>query len=112
MKTLIDSDLFFAVDMRVGVVTAVEAFPEARTPAWKLEVDFGPLIGRRWTSAQVTNYSHGELLGRAVVGVVNLPPKRVAGFASRFLLLGSLEPDGTVQLLDPSPNAAPGAPIA
>lgn len=103
---------FFDVDMRAGVVTDVEPFPEARKPAWKLTVDFGPVIGTRRTSAQITNYAVEELLGRTVVGALNLGPKRIAGFTSEFLVLGALDPDGTVRLLELPGDVAPGAPIA
>ena len=103
---------FFALDLRAGRVTAVEGFPEARKPAWKLTVDFGPVIGELRTSAQVTNYSRDELLGRTVVGALNLGRKRIAGFVSEFLVLGALDPDGTVRLLELPAGVAPGAPIA
>lgn len=108
-------DDFFALDLRVGRVEAVDEFPEARTPAWKLTVDFGPTIGRLRTSAQVTNYERDDLLGRLVVGAVNLGTKRIAGFESEFLVLGALESDGTVHLLDVDRldgGVEPGAPIA
>ena len=103
---------FFALDMRAGRVTAVEEFPEARKPAWKLTVDFGPVLGELRTSAQVTNYAREELLGRIVVGAVNLGRKRIAGFVSEFLVLGALDPDGTVRLLELPAGVEPGAPIA
>ncbi len=103
---------FFALDLRAGVVTAVEPFPEARKPAWKLTVDFGPVVGTLQTSAQVTNYSREQLLGRTVVGALNLGRKRIAGFVSEFLVLGALDPDGTVRLLELPDGVAPGAPIA
>lgn len=108
----IDAATFAAVDVRVGRVLEVEAFPQARTPAWKLTVDFGPVLGALRTSAQVTRYRAEELAGRLVVGVVNLGPKRIAGFESQFLVLGSLDPDGTVRLLSPDPDARPGDRIA
>jgi tRNA-binding protein len=111
-KDDIDAAAFFAVDMRVGRVEAVDAFPEARKPAWKLTVDFGPEVGTLRTSAQVTTYSADELLGRLVVGAVNLGPKRIAGFTSEFLVLGSIDPDGTVRLLRPEDGVQPGDPIA
>lgn len=114
-KPDISPDDFFALDLRVGRVEAVDAFPEARTPAWKLTVDFGPAIGSLRTSAQVTNYGREDLLGRLVVGAVNLGTKRIAGFESEFLVLGALEPDGTVHLLDVDGldgGIEPGAPIA
>ncbi|MEX1178867.1 MAG: tRNA-binding protein [Nitriliruptor sp.] len=102
---------YFAVDLRVGRVTAVEPFPEARDPAWKLTVDFGPLGSLR-TSAKVTNYAADELLGRQVVGAVNLGAKRIAGFVSEFLVLGGLEADGTVRLLAPDADLPPGSVVA
>lgn len=111
-KEAIDPSAFFAVDMRVGRVTAVDEFPEARNPAWKLTVDFGPVIGTLRTSAQVTNYTEDELLDRRVVGAVNLGTKRIAGFTSEFLVLGGLQPDGTVRLLEVDPSLPLGAPVA
>jgi tRNA-binding protein len=111
-KADIGPDDFFAVDLRAGRVTAVAEFPEARTPAWKLTVDFGPVLGELRTSAQVTNYSREQLLGRTVAGAVNLGRKRIAGFVSEFLVLGALDADGTVRLLELPDDVAPGAPIA
>jgi tRNA-binding protein len=109
---MIDVDHCAAVDMRVGRIVAVEEFPEARKPAWKLTVDFGPVVGTLRTSAQVTNYGADELVGRMVVGAVNLGRKKIAGFTSEFLVLGTLEPDGTVRLLDVADGTEPGAPVA
>jgi tRNA-binding protein len=103
---------FIAVDMRTGRVTDVEPFPEARKPSWKLTVDFGPVIGTLRTSAQITNYTADELRGRVVVGALNLGRKRIAGFTSEFLILGALDPDGTVRLLELPDGVEPGAPIA
>jgi tRNA-binding protein len=111
LRPEVGADHFFAVDMRVGRVTAVDPFPEARTPAWKLTVDFGPDGGVKRTSAQVTNYAAEELLDRLVVGAVNLGTKRIAGFVSEFLVLGALAPDGTVHLLDVPAAAEVGWPI-
>lgn len=111
-KDDVGAPAFFAVDMRAGVVTEVEDFPEARKPALKLTVDFGPVVGTRRTSAQVTNYARDELLGRTVVGALNLGRKRIAGFTSEFLVLGALDPDGTVRLLELPDGVRPGAPIA
>lgn len=102
---------FFALDMRVGRVVSVAEFPEARKPAWKLEVDFGPVVGILRTSAQITNYAREQLEGRLVVGAINLGRKRIAGFASEFLVLGSMDADGTVRLLQVEDGVAPGAPI-
>jgi tRNA-binding protein len=104
---------FFALDLRVGRVTAVDDFPEARKPAWKLTVDFGPEVGTLRTSAQVTNYSREELVGRVVVGAVNLGTKRIGGFTSEFLVLGAIEPtDGAVHLLELPAEVRPGWSIA
>jgi tRNA-binding protein len=109
----IDPNDFFGLDLRVGRVTAVDEFPEARKPAWKLTVDFGPDVGVLRTSAQVTNYGRDELLGTLVVGAVNLGTKRIAGFVSEFLVLGALEPrDGSVHLLELPDTVEPGWRIA
>ena len=80
-------------------------------PAWKLRVDFGPEVGELRTSAQVTNYTEEELVGRLVVGAVNLGSKRIAGYKSEFLVLGGIEPDGTVHLLAVE-GVQPGDPVA
>ncbi|HWH32805.1 MAG TPA: hypothetical protein VNU01_09065 [Egibacteraceae bacterium] len=111
-KPVVGAEGFFALDLRAGRVVEVEEFPEARKPAWKLAVDFGPVVGLLRTSAQVTNYAREELVGRMVVGAINLGEKRIAGFTSQFLVLGTLRPDGTVDLLDVEPRTAPGAPVA
>ncbi|WP_028937770.1 tRNA-binding protein [Pseudonocardia spinosispora] len=103
-------EAFFSVDMRVGRVTDVREFPEARRPAWKVTVDFGD-IGELQTSAQITNYTREQLIGRLVVGAVNLGAKRIAGFRSEFLLLGGCTADGTVHLLAPDAGT-PGDPVA
>ena len=111
-KAGIGIDEFFAVDMRTGVVVEVEDFPEARKPSYKLKADFGPVIGVLQTSAQITNYKRDELLGRTIVGAINLGTKRIAGFNSEFLILGALDPDGTVRLLQLPEGVHSGAPIA
>ena len=91
---------FFSVDMRVGIVLDVEEYSEMRKPSYKIKVNFGPVVGKLWTSAQVTNYTRGELIGRKIVGAINLGEKTMPkGFVSQFLLLGTLDPDGTVKLL-------------
>jgi tRNA-binding protein len=106
-------DHFFAVDLRVGRVVEVEPFPEARKPSWKITVDFGPVVGRLRSSAQITNYTATDLEGRLVVGAVNLGRKRIAGFTSEFLVLGGLTPAGTVHLLDVEGDGiGPGSPVA
>ena len=111
-KPQVTAETFASLDIRVGTIVDVEAFPEARAPAWKLRVDFGPAIGELSTSAQVTNYSAAELVGRAVIGVINLGVRRIAGFRSEFLVLGAVEADGTVKLLAPDKTSAPGLPVA
>ena len=111
-KPDVGADAFFALDLRVDRVLDVEPFPEARKPAWKLTVDFGPEVGTLRTSAQVTNYSAEELLGRTVVGAINLGTKRIAGFTSEFLVLGAYDAEGLVQLLNLEPNVSPGDVVA
>jgi len=103
----VEAEQFFAVDIRSAVVTAVEELPEARRPAWKLQLDLGPL-GQRVASAQITTYPPQELVGTTVVCVVNFPPRRVAGFKSEVLVLGVYDPDGTVILLRPDRPVPPG----
>jgi len=105
-------DQFEAVDMRVGRVLEVSDFPEARRPAWKLRIDFGTEIGERRSSAQITNYERSELEGRQVVAVVNFPPKQIGPFMSECLVLGAINQDGAVILLEPDPGAKPGDRIA
>ena len=111
-KAPVSVETFASLDIRVGVIVDVEAFPEARSPAWKLRVDFGRDVGELSTSAQVTNYAATDLIGRQVVGVINLGVRRIAGFRSEFLVLGAIEADGTVALLAPDTLAAPGRPVA
>jgi tRNA-binding protein len=105
-------DDFLKLDMRVGRVVEVEEFPEARVPAWKLTVDFGPEIGEKRSSAQITHYPREALLGRLVVGVVNFPPKRIAGFPSEVLVLGALDDAKGVVLLAPDADVELGSRIA
>ena len=108
----ISFDEFLAVDMRVGRVVEVEDFPEARTPAWKLRIDFGPEIGERRSSAQITHYPREALEGRLVVAVVNFPPKRIGPFLSEVLVLGALDAEKGVILLRPDEDVAPGDRVA
>lgn len=92
---------FAQVDLRVGRIVAADPFPEARKPAYKLTIDFGPL-GLRRSSAQLTDlYELDELPGRLVVAVVNFPPRRIAGFVSEVLVLGVPDAEGRVTLLTP-----------
>jgi tRNA-binding protein len=107
---MITWEQFEAVEMRAGTIVAVEDFPEARKPAYKITVDFGPNIGVRRTSAQVKAlYSRDELLGRQVMGVVNFPPKQVGPMRSEFLLTGFYREDGAVVLAVPERPVQNGA---
>src|SRR5450755_3078891 len=98
--------------MRVGRVLTVDDFPEARVPAWKLTIDFGPELGRKRSSAQITHYSREQLEGSLVVAVVNFPPRRIGPFSSEVLVLGALDEANGVVLLRPDRDAAPGSRIA
>ena len=104
---------FASLDIRVGRVLSVGEFPEARVPAWKLTIDFGPEVGEKRSSAQITHYTREQLEGRLVVAVTNFAPKRIAGFKSECLVLGALNDENGVVLLRPDEDAAtPGDRIA
>jgi tRNA-binding protein len=93
---------FEQVELRVGTIVAVDDFPDAKKPAWKLTIDFGAEIGTRRSSARLTDlYAREELLGRQVVGVVNFPPKRIGPFVSECLVTGFYRDDGSVVLAVP-----------
>jgi tRNA-binding protein len=103
-------DQFLAVDIRVGTVVGVDPFPEARKPSWKLRVDFGPDIGVKKSSAQITHhYSADELLGRQVAAVVNFPPRQIGPFMSEVLTLGFADEAGEVVLARPDKPVPNGA---
>ena len=103
---------FEKVDMRVGRIIAVEDFPEARRRAWKLRIDFGPEIGERRSSAQITNYPREQLEGRLVVAVVNFPPRQIGPVRSEVLVLGAVADGHPVLLLEPDAGSQPGDRIA
>jgi tRNA-binding protein len=105
---VIDFDHFLAVDMRVGRITAVEDFPEARQPAWKLTIDFGEEIGVKRSSARITSYARDELENTLVVGVVNFPPRQIGPVRSEVLVLGALDDELGVVLLRPDRDARIG----
>jgi tRNA-binding protein len=108
----IDYEHFAAVEMRVGRIVAVEDFPEARKPAWKLRVDFGPELGVRRSSAQIPNYSREQLEGTLVVAVVNFPPRQIGPLRSEVLVLGALNEAEGVVLLRPDREVELGDRIA
>jgi tRNA-binding protein len=95
-------DDFNKVDVRVGRIVAVDDFPEARKPAWKLTIDFGPELGRKKSSAQLrTLYTRDELMGRLVLAVVNFPPRQIGPMMSEVLTLGVPDANGAVVLIRP-----------
>jgi tRNA-binding protein len=109
---VIDYDDFAKVDMRVGRIVEVEDFPEARRPAWKLRIDFGPELGLKRSSAQITNYTREQLEGRLVVAVCNFPPRQIGPVRSEVLVLGAVADDHPVLLLEPDAGSQPGDRVA
>ena len=110
MTERITFDDFLKVDVRVGRIVEVAPFPAARKPAYQLELDFGPEIGRRRSSAQLTRrYTPDELLGRQVLAVVNFPPRQIANFFSEVLVLGVPDTEGNVVLVQPEAEVPLGA---
>lgn len=103
---------FAKIEMLCGTVLSVEDFPAARKPALQLTVDFGHAVGVKRSSAQITSiYTPESLVGRQVIGVVNLPPKRIGPFVSEFLVLGFCQPDGAVVLAVPDRPVPNGTPL-
>ena len=99
----IDFDTFLRVDIRVGTIVDAQPFPQARKPAWKLWIDFGPVIGVRKSSAQITeNHPLETLVGQQVAAVVNFPPRQIGPVVSEVLTLGFPDADGKVMLVQPS----------
>jgi len=106
-------DDFERVELRVGTVVAVDEFPEARKPAYKITADFGPELGVKKSSAQITDlYGKEDLVGRQIVGVVNFPPKQIGPVRSEFLVAGFYRSDGAVVLAVPEREVPNGAKLA
>jgi tRNA-binding protein len=105
---VIDFEDFQKVDVRVGRVTRVEEFPEARQPAWKLWLDFGPEIGEKRSSARIAHYPREELEGSLVLAVVNFPPRQIGPVRSEVLVLGVPDEEGRVVLLRPASDVPVG----
>jgi tRNA-binding protein len=108
---MVTTTQFQEIEIRVGRVTAVEEFPEARNPSYKLTIDLGTHGTRRSSVAVKRWYAREELVGRLVICVTNFPPRRIAGFSSEVLVLGAIEEDGRVVLLRPDGNAELGSRI-
>lgn len=109
MSDTISFDDFLKVDVRVGKVVEAEVFPEARKPAYKMKIDFGPEIGVKKTSAQITkHYTPEELMGRLVMAVVNFPPRQIGPVMSEVLTLGVPDDEGEVVLLSPDKDVPVG----
>lgn len=106
----ISFDDFLKVDIRAGRVTRAEPYPEARKPAIKLWVDFGPGIGEKKSSAQITaHYAPGDLVGKQVMAVVNFPPRQIGKFMSEVLVLGLSDDNGDIVLIGPDRAVPDGA---
>lgn len=105
-----DTETFFACDVRAGTIVAAEIFAEARKPAYKLWLDFGPVVGQKQSSAQITvHYRPDDLVGRKVAAVINFPTRKIAGFKSEVLVLGFADENGNILLVSPAPETPDGA---
>lgn len=112
-KRLATIDDFAVLDIRVGTIKEAEFFAEAKVHAIKLKIDFGPEIGMKSSSAQITKrYKAGDVVGKQIIGIVNFPPRRIAGFKSEVLVLGGVPEKGDVILLKPDTELPNGTPIA
>jgi len=108
----ISYDDFSKINIRVGRIVQAELFPQARKPAYKLRIDFGPAIGMKNSSAQITKYYETQdLVGKLVLGVVNFPPRQIATFFSEVLTLGVILGEGDICLIHPDRDVPLGAPI-
>jgi len=104
---------FENVELRAGTIINVQDFPEAKIPAWKIKVDFGPEIGLKWSSARITNlYTKQELINKKIVGIINFPPKQIGPFMSEFLCTGFYRKDGAVVLAVPDKDVPDGSKLA
>ncbi len=113
MDELISFQDFHKVDIRTGTIVEAKAFPEARKPAYQLFIDFGPELGIKKTSAQITDYyTLADLPGKQIVAVVNFPPKQIGKFMSEVLVLGAVEKDGKVVLLESNQETPNGLRIS
>ena len=113
LRDTIDPADFFKADLRVGRIIAAYPFPEARKPAYELEIDFGDPVGVKKSSAQITQrYAMEDLPGRRIVAVVNFPPRQIGPVRSEVLVLGVHDEAGAVVLLDPGPDAPLGAQVS
>ena len=110
VAAMINFDDFLKVEIRVGRIIDVQPFPEARKPAWKLQIDFGSKIGVKKSSAQITDlYDAGALMGRQILAVVNFPPRQIGPFMSEVLTLGVSDSDGAIMLVRPDDEVEEGA---
>ncbi|WP_420433488.1 tRNA-binding protein [Hyphobacterium sp.] len=109
----ISFDDFLKVDIRVGRIVRAETFPEARKPAYRLWIDFGPAIGEKKSAAQITvHYATDDLVGRRVMAVVNFPPRQIGPVRSEVLVLGFADEDGAIRLAAPDGDVPLGARMA